>query len=157
MGTTTETLLTERPERVAAAWRRTLRDGGDHQLMLEGTIEPFLRELADHMRGVPGSPWSRTRGVLRLSARSGQQALDAEFASLERCLLDALSVLGGSGRGRARMRVALREAHASATAYLERLRNPRAPVPRIPFGGLVIERIESRATGFVAAPPRLLH
>src|SRR5690606_5800865 len=106
MGTTTEALLAERPERVAAAWRRTLSGLAEQPHMLEGAIEPFLRELSGHLRGEPGSPWSRTRGVLRLAARSGQQALDAEFGSLERCLVTTLRVLGSSGGTRARLREA---------------------------------------------------
>ena len=156
MGTTTEALLAERPERVAAAWRRTLSGFAEQPHMLEGAIEPFLRELSGHLRGEPGSPWSRTRGVLRLSARSGQQALDAEFGSLERCLVTTLRVLGSSGGTRARLREAIAEAHASASAYLARLFDPLAPPPRVPFGGLVIERIES-APRIREEPPRLLH
>ncbi|HLT28736.1 MAG TPA: hypothetical protein VK013_01745 [Myxococcaceae bacterium] len=156
MGTTTESLLAERPERVAAAWRRTLSGFAEHPHMLEGAIEPFLRELAGHLRGEPGSPWSRTRGVLRLSARGGQPALDAEFASLERCLLTTISVLGSPGGARARLREALVEAHTSASAYLARLFDPLAPPPRVPFGGLVIERIES-APRPAEETSRLLH
>lgn len=156
MGTTTETLLAERPERVAAAWRRTLKGFTEHPHMLEGTIEPFLQELSRHLLGEPGSPWSRTRGVLRLSAKGGHQALDAEFASLERCLITTLSVLGSTGGARARLREALAEAHTSASAYLMRLFDPRAPPPRVPFGGLVIERIES-GPQLREETPRLLH
>lgn len=156
MGTTTETLLAERPERVVTAWRQTLSNFAEQPHMLEGTIEPFLRELSHHLRGEPGSPWSRTRGVLRLSARGGQQALDAEFASLERCLVTTLGVLGGRAGTRARLREALTEAHASASAYLARLYDPLAPPPRVPFGGLVIERIESTPSAR-GESPRLLH
>ena len=59
------------PERLAAAWRRVRfaearKDGGAPRNQLDSVVEPFIREVGRKLEGKEGSPWSRTRAVLRL-------------------------------------------------------------------------------------------
>lgn len=140
-------VLQQRPERVAAAWRRLMdarRGGGDRLLLLDEVVEPFLRELGRSLEGAVGSPWRRTRGLLRLSAARGARGLHEEFAALRQCLFDATEVLDAGSGTRLVLEAALNEAADSAVALSEMLRDPRAEVPRVPFGGLWVEIFESR-------------
>ena len=137
------------PERLAAAWRRVRyaetkqREGGaSARNQLDGVMEPFIREVGRSLEGKEGSPWSRTRAVLRLMPQRGARALHEEFAALRRCLVDAVETLGGGDEERAVVNRALDEAVDSAVALLERLANPLAPRPRVPFAGVVVQFFE---------------
>lgn len=135
------------PERLAAAWRRVRasegRKGGAPVLnQLDNVVEPFIREVGRSLEGKEGSPWSRTRAVLRLAPKRGARALHEEFTALRRCLVDAVETLGGGDAERAVVNQALDEAVDSAVAVLERLANPLAPRPRVPFAGLVVQFFE---------------
>lgn len=132
------------PERLAAAWRRvryaeTKKDGSSVRNQLDGVVEPFIREVGRSLEGKEGSPWSRTRAVLRLAPKRGARALHEEFAALRRCLVDAVETLGGGDAERGVVNRALDEAVDSAVALLERLGNPLAPRPRVPFAGVVVQ------------------
>ena len=102
----------------------------------------FLRELAATLRGSEGSAWSRTRGVLRLSPGRGEASLNREFDALTLCLTTALGSLGSNLHERALIREQLRDARLSARALLRAMRGDSAR-PRVPFGGLVVERFEA--------------
>jgi hypothetical protein len=136
------------PERLAAAWRRvryaeTKQAGGaSARNQLDGVVEPFIREVGRSLEGKEGSPWSRTRAVLRLMPQRGARALHEEFAALRRCLVDAVETLGGGDEERVVVNRALDEAVDSAVALLERLANPLAPRPRVPFAGVVVQFFE---------------
>ncbi len=61
------------PERLAAAWRRirfaeARKEGSAPRNQLDSVVEPFIREVGRSLEGAAGSPWSRTRAVLRLSS-----------------------------------------------------------------------------------------
>ncbi|WNG48512.1 hypothetical protein F0U60_33605 [Archangium minus] len=132
------------PERLAAAWRRVRfaearKDGTPPCNQLDSVVEPFVREIGRNLEGKDGSPWSRTRAVLRLAPRRGARALHEEFAALRRCLVDAVETLGGGDAERAVVNQAVDEAADSAVAMMERLGNPIAPRPRVPFAGLVVQ------------------
>lgn len=139
------------PERLATAWRRMRfaevkkKDGGAPRNQLDSVVEPFIREVGRSMEGVEGSAWSRTRAVLRLSPKRGVRALREEFVALRRCLVDAVETLGGGDEERAVVGRALDEAEESAVTLLERLTNPVAPRPRVPFAGLVVQCFEKPA------------
>lgn len=140
-------VFAEQPERLAAAWRRvrfaeTRRAGRALRNQLDSVVEPFIREVGRSMEGREGSPWSRTRAVLRLAPRHGARALHEEFATLRRCLVDAVEALGGGDEERTVVNRALDEAVDSAVALMERLTNPAAPRPRVPFAGLVVRFFE---------------
>lgn len=132
------------PERLAAAWRRVRfaevrKDGAPPCNQLDSVVEPFVREIGRKLEGKEGSPWSRTRAVLRLAPRRGVRALHEEFAALRRCMVDAVETLGGGDVERAVVNQAVDEAVDSAVAMMERLGNPIAPRPRVPFAGLVVQ------------------
>jgi hypothetical protein len=140
-------VFAEQPERLAAAWRRvrfaeTRKDGQAPRNQLDSVVEPFIREVGRSMEGKEGSPWSRTRAVLRLAPRHGGRALHEELAALRRCLVDAVEALGGGDEERTVVNRALDEAVDSAAALMERLTNPLALRPRVPFGGLVVQFFE---------------
>src|SRR5688572_31974013 len=102
------------PERLAAAWRRVRfaearKDGGAPRNQLDSVVEPFIREVGKKLEGEEGSPWSRTRAVLRLAPGRGVRALHEEFAALRRCLVDAVETLGGGDTERAVVNQALDE------------------------------------------------
>lgn len=118
--------------------------------LLDGLVEPFIRELGRTLEGTETSAWGRTRGVLRLSLERGSRGLHEEFSSLRRCLVDAVDVLGGGDEERATIHRAVDEATDSAVAHLEQLRQPKAGGPRVRFGGLVVEHFVRPA-----AAPRL--
>ena len=135
------------PERLAAAWRRVRfaearKEGTPPRNQLDSVVEPFIREVGRSMEGKEGSPWSRTRAVLRLSPERGARGLYDEFAVLRRCLVDAVEVLGGGDPERAVVNRALDEAVDSAVALQQRLVDLQAEGPRVPFGGLVVECFE---------------
>lgn len=143
-------VLQERPERVAAAWRRLVharRDEANTVLLLDEVVEPFLRELGAALEGASGSPWRRTRGMLRLSAVRGARTLHEEFSALRQCLFDAVEVLGAGAGARLLLEAALNEATDSAVALAEKLRDPGSKGPRVPFGGLCVEVFEARVGG----------
>jgi hypothetical protein len=50
--------------------------------LLDGLVEPFIREVGMNLAGEKSSAWSRTRAVLRLSAVRGARGLYEEFALL---------------------------------------------------------------------------
>ena len=136
-------VFTQQPDRLAAAWRR-VRCTGSSQIhpphgLLDGLVEPFIREVGLSLSGDQTSPWSRTRAVLRLSIERGARGLYDEFAVLRRCLVDAVEVLGGGDAERAVVNRCLDEAVDSAVALLQRMKDPSAEEPRVPFGGLVVE------------------
>jgi hypothetical protein len=142
-------VLMEQPERVAAAWRRERfaeagRGKAVPQNLLEGLVEPFIVEVGRQLGGAPGSAWSRTVGVLRLSGER-PNGLYEEFASLRQCLLDVLEALGGGAREFDLVAQAVEEACAAAVALGRQLRQPTAPGPNVPFGGLVVEIYERPA------------
>jgi hypothetical protein len=137
----------EQPERLAAAWRRVRfaeakKNGQVPRNQLDSVVAPFIREVGRSMEGKDGSPWSRTRAVLRLAPKRGVRALHEEFATLRQCLLDAIEALGGGEEERTVVNRALDEAVDSAVALMERLANPLAPRPRVPFAGLVVQFFE---------------
>jgi hypothetical protein len=142
----------ERPDRVAAAWRRLrsaqLPVGETPQYLLNDVVEPFIREVGASLSGAPGSPWSRTRGVLRISPSRGAPELYDEFSALRRCLLVSLEALGATDDERVRVEEAVDEATHSAVAIQSQLEKqvPAAPPP-LPFGGVVLEVFEQN-------PPR---
>lgn len=140
-------VFTQQPDRLAAAWRRVRCMGGGAQLspahgLLDGLVEPFIREVGQSLGGDESSAWSRTRAVLRLSPDRGARGLYDEFALLRRCLVDAVEVLGGGDSERAVVNRAVDEAVDSAVALLQRLTDASAEGPRVPFGGLVVEWFE---------------
>lgn len=135
------------PERLAAAWRKVRfaearKNGTPPRNQLDSVVEPFIREVGRSLEGTEGSPWSRTRAVLRLVPKRGTRALHEEFAALRRCLVDAVETLGGGNAEREVVNRALDEAADSAVAMMERLTNPLAPKPRVPFAGLVVQFFE---------------
>ncbi|PTL76313.1 hypothetical protein [Vitiosangium sp. GDMCC 1.1324] len=135
------------PERLAAAWRRVRfaearKDGMPPRNQLDSVVEPFIREVGRSLAGKEGSPWSRTRAVLRLAPKRGARALHEEFSALRRCLVDAVETLGGGDAERAVVNQALDEAVDSAVAMMERLAHPTAPRPRVLFAGLVVQFFE---------------
>jgi len=136
-------VFSQQPNRVAAAWRRVrfslASKGAMPENLLDDVVESFVRELGQALAGRPGSPWSRTKGVLRISHKRGAHALYDEFAALRRCLTDAVEVLGGGGMERALVNAAVDEAVDSAVATCRKLENPRASAPDVAFGGLVVE------------------
>ena len=152
-------VLVRQPDRVAAAWRRirSAQSGSGRPLhnMLEDMVEPFLREIGLALEGAPGSPWSRTHGVLRLAPARGALALAQEFESLENCLEDALEVLHADRPQQARTRAAIHEAHRSALTLLQRLQDARVPPPLVPFGGLVVEHFETELPPLALRTPQL--
>ncbi len=142
-------VFTLQPGRLAAAWRR-VRCMGSSQLhpppsLLDGLVEPFIREVGLSLCGEETSAWSRTRAVLRLSPERGARGLYDEFALLRRCLVDAVEVLGGGDSERRVINRAVDEAVDSAVALLQRLVDVNAEGPRVPFGGLVVEWFERPA------------
>jgi hypothetical protein len=148
-------VFTQQPDRLAAAWRR-VRCVGSSQLhppqsLLDGLVEPFIREVGFSLGGDETSPWTRTRAVLRLSPERGARGLYEEFALLRRCMVDAVEVLGGGDPERALVNRAVDEAVDSAVALLQRLVDASAEGPRVPFGGLVVEWFD-RPTGARAQP-----
>ena len=150
------------PERLAAAWRRVRfaemsKGGGPVLNQLDGVVEPFIREVGKKLEGKEGSPWSRTRAVLRLAPRQGVRALHEEFTVLRRCLVDAVEALGGGDVERAMVNQALDEALDSAVALMERLGNPLAPRPRVPFAGLVVQLFEKAPVAAQERPPVTVH
>ncbi|XXF75473.1 hypothetical protein P2318_20655 [Myxococcaceae bacterium GXIMD 01537] len=139
-------VFAQQPHRIAAAWRRMRhveRRGEAPALgLLDGLVEDFVREVGLGFEGNEVDAWSRTRGVLRLSTERGARGIHEEFASLRRCLVDAVEVLGGGDEERARVNRVVDEAVDSAVALYERMVDPAAPAPRQPFGGLVVEHFE---------------
>lgn len=145
------------PERLAAAWRRVRasegrKDGAPIRNQLDSVVEPFIREVGRSLEGKEGSPWSRTRAVMRLEPKRGARALHEEFTALRRCLVDAVETLGGGDAERAMVHQALDEAVDSAVATLERLSHPLAPRPRVPFAGLVVQFFEKPSAGASQKP-----
>ncbi|WP_002640676.1 hypothetical protein [Myxococcus hansupus] len=138
----------QQPDRISALWRRMVLAAPETDVsqgmptQLDNLVEPFIRELGKTLAGEESSPWSRTRAVLRLSPHRGARALYDEFAALRRCLVDASEVLGGGDWERERINRAVDEAVDSAVALLQRMKDPRADGPRVPFGGLVVEYFE---------------
>jgi hypothetical protein len=136
----------KQPERIAAAWRRVRyaqsRAGLSAAHLIDGVVEPFVREVGQALLGTPGSPWSRTRGVLRISPSRGARGLYEEFTALRRCMTDALEALGGGQEERRTLAAALDDAVDSAVAACQQLQDPRAEPPRVPFGGVVVELYE---------------
>lgn len=135
------------PERLAAAWRRVRfsevgKDGPAPRNQLDAVVEPFIREVGRSLGGATGSAWSRTRAVLRLSPHRGARSLHEEFATLRRCMLDAVEALGGGQDELALVNSAVDEAVDSAVALMERMGNRAAPKPRVPFAGVVVQLFE---------------
>lgn len=150
-------VLVARPDRVAAAWRRVrfaeATKGQVPDNLLDDVVENFVREIGQTLAGVEGSPWARTRGVLRISGERGVQALYSEFSALRRCLVDATDVLGGSEQDRAQIHRCLDEAVQSAAGHFSRLTDPFGLEPAVPFGGIVLEFFERAAVKAGRADP----
>jgi hypothetical protein len=151
-------------DRLAAAWRRVCaaEDEGatvPELRMLDGVVEPFLRELAASLEGANAvKAWSRTRGVLRISQARGVSGLHAEFAALRRCLADTVCTLGASVEDRALISESLDDALGSALCLARRVEDPTLPPPEIAFGGVVVELFERELrTGTHAPPARAAH
>lgn len=140
------TLFTGQPDRLAAAWRRERYTetpaGTSTQNLLDNVVEEFIRQIGRTLSGAVGSPWSRTRGVLRISVARGTTALIEEFGTLRRCLVDAMRVVGAEERDERVVEKAIEEAAECAVAYWRRLHNPMMPRSRAHFGGLVVEIVE---------------
>jgi len=136
----------QQPDRIAAAWRRVRQAHGggtpEIPLLIDALVEPFVREVGQALLGTPGSPWTRTRGLLRLSPSRGARGLYDEFAALRRCMTDALEVLGGGSEERRIISSALDDAVDSAVALSQQLQDPSAEPPLFPFGGVVVELYE---------------
>lgn len=145
-GTGSGRVFSKRTDRLAAAWRAVRCVGGTQgeqpNNLLDCVVEPFVREIGLSLQGREGSAWSRSTGVLRLSAARGARGLYEEFAALRRCLLDAVEVLQGSPEDRAVINAAIDDAVDSSVALCEQLLNRDADGPRVPFGGLVVEYFE---------------
>ena len=139
-------LFIEQPERLAAAWRRVRYTAMGHRgfpdNLLDGCIDDFVRQIGHSLRGLNGEAWSRTRGVLRLSLGRGRRALQDEFSALRQCLIDALMVVDAETSEHAIVERSVQEALESCIAMSRRLVNPELPLPRVAFGGLVVELIE---------------
>lgn len=150
-------VFVHRPDRVAAAWRRVrfseARTSRLPDNLLDDVVESFVRELGAMLNGASGSPWSRTRGVLRLSPERGPQGLHEEFAALRRCLADACDVLGGTPEERARIDIALDEAVKSAIDHFRQMADPSLPAPEVRFGGLLVEYFERPSEHKVVTAP----
>ena len=140
------------PDRVASAWRRLRYAEGPKETVpgniLDDVVESFVRELGASMGGAPGTAWTRTRGVLRLSPERGLRTLLDEFSALRRCLLDAAEALGGSAPERAAIYVAVEEAASSATALYAQMMDPLAALATAPGGIVVVEHFERAATSY---------
>ncbi len=136
-------LFVRSPDRLASAWRRMRADQVSGRELpssvLDGVVESFVREIGQALAGRKGSAWSRATGVLRLSSMRGTSGLFEEFAILRRCLNAALDAVGAPTEERVLVNAAVDEAVDSSVSMSERLRNPLAPPPRVPFGGLVVE------------------
>ncbi len=147
MSSSASRLFVDQPDRIAAAWRRSLgiRRPRRHRHLLDCVVEPFVREVGEALAGAAGSPWSRTRGVLRVSADRGVSALLEEFSALRRCMDDALESLASSAEERATVRYALDEAQHAALALHDLTFDPGAEQPLVRFGGLVVEFFEQAA------------
>ncbi len=147
MGGAAGRMFGEQPERLCAAWRRErYAQAGRRSVpdsLLDGVVEDFIRQIGACLRHETTLPaWSRTRGVLRLSVARGPDSILEELATLRRCLLDALGVLGARPSERELLELSVDEAAVSCLSTLQRLQDPSAPEPRVPFGGLVVELIE---------------
>jgi len=151
-------VFTQQPDRVAAAWRRVRfaqqKKGATLHNLLDDVIEPFIRAIGGSLAGEATSAWTRTQGVLRLAPGSGAKPLYDEFISLRRCLVDALEVLGGGEAERTIVERAVDEAVDSAVAVLQRMTNPAAAGPRVPFGGLIVEFFDRVPGPVLVAAPR---
>ncbi|MFL5344792.1 MAG: hypothetical protein ACJ8AT_08360 [Hyalangium sp.] len=149
-------VFTQQPDRLAAAWRRVRCTGNSQvhppQSLLDGLVEPFIREVGLSLAGNQTSPWSRTRAVLRLSLERGARGLYDEFAVLRRCLVDAVEVLGGGDAERAVINRCLDEAVDASVALLQRMRDASSEEPRVPFGGLVVEWFDRPSDSRVQQP-----
>lgn len=149
-------VFTQQPDRLAAAWRRVRCTGSSQvhppQSLLDGLIEPFIREVGLSLAGNTTSPWSRTHAVLRLSLERGARGLYDEFAALRRCLVDAVEVLGGGDAERAVVNRCLDEAVDASVALLQRMKDASSEEPRVPFGGLVVEWFERPSDARVQQP-----
>jgi hypothetical protein len=143
-------MFAERPEKIATYWRQlmdTLPPKPRPLYLLDAVVEPFTREVGRALLGEPGSPWSRTNGVLRLSTTRGTRALHEEFSALGRCFADALEALGAPLEERRKVAHHLHEAQDAAVALAVGLWNASAPRPRVPFGGVTIEVYEPEKRG----------
>lgn len=153
-------VFAQQPDRVAAAWRRlryaATPDGLQRNNLLDDVAEPFVREIGAALEGAPGSPWGRTRAVLRISRARGAVALWDELIALQRCLLDACDALGGSDLERQLIVVAVEEAVGSAHAHYRHLFEGAAP-PGLSFGGLVVEQYEHLPKIAVAPATTAIH
>ncbi len=141
-------MFTNQPERLAAAWRRVLYsragDDGVPDNLLDGVVEDFIRQTGRALEGASGNAWERTRGVLRISTTRGVRVLIDELGALRRCMLDALKVLGAPPKEASTVSHCIQQAAESAAAYHRRLIDPGAPAPKVLFGGLVVEVVETR-------------
>jgi hypothetical protein len=140
-------VLARRAERLAAVWRQVrfsevMLSGRPWMNQLDGVVESFIHELGRTLAGEAGSTWSRTRGLLRLAPQRGRKALLDEFATLRRCLSDAVSMFGGHSGDHAAVEQSLQEAQDSALALLDAMEQPGMPAPQVRFGGLVIRLFE---------------
>ncbi|HVE85764.1 MAG TPA: hypothetical protein VND93_23075 [Myxococcales bacterium] len=153
-------VFAQQPDRVAAAWRRlryaALPEGQQRNNLLDDVVEPFIKQVAFALEGMPGAPWARTQAVLRLSRVRGPGALWDELMALQRCLLDACEALGGTDRERLHIHAAVREALESANDHYRELFEGGDP-PRVPFGGLVVEQYEQLPKITAAAATPALH
>lgn len=152
-----ERVFTGQADRLGNAWRQAMR-ALHHRpqpalLLLDGVVEPLVAELGRTLGGAEGHPWTRCRGLLRLSSQRGTQGLHDEFTTLRRCLAEAIEVLGGTSIERAWVTAALEDAAEAAAALHHRLERRTAAAPRVMFGGLVVELFETRPRSVV--PVRL--
>jgi hypothetical protein len=143
-------MFLEQPQRLAGAWRRerwAAQERGAPESLFDGVVEDFIRQMGLCLRGQPQSAWAATRGVLRLSVARSEDAVIDELCALRTCLLDALGVVGATASERALVARSVDEAAVSALGLLRRLKNPAAPAPRVPFGGVVVELVEPSTRG----------
>jgi hypothetical protein len=147
------------PERLASAWRRVrvAQMGGDEapDNLLEGVIEDFIRQMGLGLSGMEGSPWGRTVGILRVSARLGPGQICDEFGALSRCLLDALGAMAAPSKESSKVIGYIVEAAECVLTLHRRWFDRVGPEPAIPFLGLVVERMEPQPPAALApaGPP----
>lgn len=145
-GTAVARVFLLRSNRIASAWRQLRNSRRPHGAgpdnLLDDVIESFIIEVGHALEGELGSPWARTRGVLRLAPARGVRMLHDEFAALRRCMTDALEALESPERDRRIVDGAVDEALDCSVALCIGMTELVAEPPITPFGGLVVEVYE---------------
>ncbi len=142
-------LFSDRPERLLAAWRRVRaarpREEQPVSSLIDGLVEPFLREIGRSLAGARGHPWTRCQAMLRVSGSGAVGRYGEEFSALLQCSTEAIRVLGGQKYHVQQVSGWIRDAAESATCIALRTLGQAAPPPRVPFGGLVVQVFDKGA------------